>query len=407
MSLDTHTTGHVAVANDMASVLMELGVMVVGLALVARFANRINLSPIPLYLIAGVAFGTGGLIPISFSEGFIEVGAEIGVILLLFMLGLEYTADELTASLRTGAPSGVVDLVLNFPPGFIAGLVLGWRPVEALLLGGITYISSSGIIAKTLSDLNRLGNRETPAVLTMLVMEDLTMAVYLPLVAVLLIGSSLLAGLLSVFLAVAAIVVVVMLALRYGERMSRIVSHRSEEVVLLSTFGLILLSAGIAQRLQVSSGVGAFLFGIAFSGLLAEQARRLLGPLRDLFAATFFLFFGLQINPTDLPPVLPLALMLGIITAVTKVYTGWWAAKRFGIARRGRFRAGAAMVARGEFSIVIAGLGVGAGLEPQLGPLSAAYVLLLAVAGPVLTKSVETIVDALERLALRLGRERA
>jgi monovalent cation:H+ antiporter-2, CPA2 family len=407
MSLDTHTTGYVAVANDMASVLMELGVMVVGLALVARFANRINLSPIPLYLIAGVAFGTGGLIPISFSEGFIEVGAEIGVILLLFMLGLEYTADELTASLRTGAPSGVVDLVLNFPPGFIAGLVLGWRPVEALLLGGITYISSSGIIAKTLSDLNRLGNRETPAVLTMLVMEDLTMAVYLPLVAVLLIGSSLLAGLLSVFLAVAAIVVVVMLALRYGERMSRIVSHRSEEVVLLSTFGLILLSAGIAQRLQVSSGVGAFLFGIAFSGLLAEQARRLLGPLRDLFAATFFLFFGLQINPTDLPPVLPLALMLGIITAVTKVYTGWWAAKRFGIARRGRFRAGAAMVARGEFSIVIAGLGVGAGLEPQLGPLSAAYVLLLAVAGPVLTKSVETIVDALERLALRLGRERA
>jgi monovalent cation:H+ antiporter-2, CPA2 family len=407
MSLDTHTTGHVAVANDMASVLMELGVMVVGLALVARFANRINLSPIPLYLIAGVAFGTGGLIPISFSEGFIEVGAEIGVILLLFMLGLEYTADELTASLRTGAPSGVVDLVLNFPPGFIAGLVLGWRPVEALLLGGITYISSSGIIAKTLSDLNRLGNRETPAVLTMLVMEDLTMAVYLPLVAVLLIGSSLLAGLLSVFLAVAAIVVVVMLALRYGERMSRIISHRSEEVVLLSTFGLILLSAGIAQRLQVSSGVGAFLFGIAFSGLLAEQARRLLGPLRDLFAATFFLFFGLQINPTDLPPVLPLALMLGIITAVTKVYTGWWAAKRFGIARRGRFRAGAAMVARGEFSIVIAGLGVGAGLEPQLGPLAAACVLLLAVAGPVLTKSVETIVDALERLALRLGRERA
>ncbi|HKH21950.1 MAG TPA: cation:proton antiporter, partial [Gammaproteobacteria bacterium] len=309
-----------AVAIDLASVLMELGVMVVGLALVARFANRINLSPIPLYLITGVAFGTGGLIPISFSEGFIEVGAEIGVILLLFMLGLEYTADELTASLRTGAPSGVVDLVLNFPPGFIAGLVLGWRPLEALLLGGITYFSSSGIIAKTLSDLNRLGNRETPAVLTMLVMEDLTMAVYLPLVAVLLIGSSLLAGLLSVFLAVAAMVVVVMLALRYGERMSRIVSHRSEEVVLLSTFGLILLSAGIAQRLQVSSGVGAFLFGIAFSGALAEQARRLLGPLRDLFAATFFLFFGLQINPTDLPPVLALALMLGIITAVTKVY---------------------------------------------------------------------------------------
>jgi CPA2 family monovalent cation:H+ antiporter-2 len=129
--------------------------------------------------------------------------------------------------------------------------------------------------------------------------------------------------------------------------------------------------------------------------------------LRDLFAATFFLFFGLEINPADLPPVLLAALILGIITALTKLYTGWWAAKRIGIASRGRFRAGAAMVARGEFSIVIAGLGVGAGLKPQLGPLSAAYVLFLAVTGPLLAKSIEPLVDALERFTSQLGRKRA
>lgn len=392
---------------DTALVYIELGALVAALALLARLANRFNLSPIPLYLIAGLAVGNGGFIEISFSEAFIEIGAEIGVILLLFMLGLEYTAEELSTSLRSGMPLGIADFALNFPPGFIAGLLLGWQPIEALLLGGVTYISSSGIVAKLLSDLNRVGNRETPAVLTMLVMEDLAMAVYLPLVAVLLIGGGWLTGLISICVAIATIVLVMRLALRHGEVMSSIVSHHSDEVVLLSTFGLLLLVAGVAQRLQISAGVGAFLFGIALSGPIAEQARRLLGPLRDLFAATFFVFFGLQINPADLPAVLLAALILGIITALTKLYTGWWAAKRIGIGSRGRFRAGAAMVARGEFSIVIAGLGVAAGLRPELGPLSAAYVLFLAVTGPLLAKSIEPLVDVIERLASQLGRKRA
>jgi monovalent cation:H+ antiporter-2, CPA2 family len=110
----------------------------------------------------------------------------------------------------------------------------------------------------------------------------------------------------------------------------------------------------------------------------------MLGPLRDLFAA---FFFGLEIDPASLPPVLFKAAVLGIVTAVTRVLTGWWAARRAGMDLSGGLRAGSALVARGEFSIVIAGLGVGAGLEPQLGPLSAAYVLLLAVLGPVLARA--------------------
>jgi CPA2 family monovalent cation:H+ antiporter-2 len=118
---------------------------------------------------------------------------------------------------------------------------------------------------------------------------------------------------------------------------------------------------------------------------MAEQTRRLLAPLRDLFAATFFFFFGLQIDPATLAPALPGAVLLGVVTAGTKVLTGFWAARRSGIDGSGRLRAGMALVARGEFSIVIAGLG--AGLEPQLGPLSAAYVLFLAVLGPILVRA--------------------
>ncbi len=387
-----------AVSGNAALLFIELGAIVVGLALLARLASWIRISPIPLYLLAGLAFGVGGLLPLDLSEGFVEVGAEIGVILLLFMLGLEYTGDELRTSLRSGLPSGLLDLALNFTPGLVAGLLLAWEPVAAVLLGGVTYISSSGVVAKVLADLDRLGNRETPAVLSILVMEDLAMAVYLPLLAVLLVGGGLLAGLFSLAVAIFTVAVVLLIALRFGEPVSRALFSRSDEVVLLTTFGLVVLVAGVAQRLQVSSAIGAFLVGIALSGPVAERARALLGPLRDLFAAVFFVFFGLQVDPSGIPEAALLAIALGLVTAATKVGTGWWAARRIGVRTRGRWRAGTALVARGEFSIVIAGLGVAAGVDAQLGPLAAAYVLFMAVLGPVVTRAAEPALALAQRL---------
>src|SRR5580704_9782509 len=120
-------------AVDVAWVFIELGIAILGLALLARIAHRCGFSAIPLYLLGGLAFGNGGLIPLHFSEDFVRIGAEIGVILLLFMLGLEYTGDELRRNLRTGLAAGVADFVLNFPPGCIAGWLLGWSPLAALL----------------------------------------------------------------------------------------------------------------------------------------------------------------------------------------------------------------------------------------------------------------------------------
>ena len=377
-----------AAGPDVSWVFIELGAAVIGLAVLARIAHRLGFSAIPLYLLGGLAFGNGGLLPLNVSQEFVHVGAEIGVVLLLFMLGLEYTGEELGASLRTGLPAGLVDFGLNFLPGLAAGFLLGWGTLPAVLLGGVTWISSSGVIAKVLAELGRMNDPETPAVLSVLVLEDLAMAVYLPLVSVLLVGRGLREGLVSVLIALATVGLVLFVAVRWGKAISRAVSHQSDEIILLSTFGLVLLVAGVAQRLQVSAAVGAFLVGIALTGAIVEQTHRLLAPLRDLFAATFFFFFGLEIDPASLPRVLSLAAALAAVTAVTKLLTGWWAASRAGIGGPGRWRAGAVLVARGEFSIVIAGLGVSAGLEPRLGPLSAAYVLLLAVAGPVLARLV-------------------
>jgi CPA2 family monovalent cation:H+ antiporter-2 len=264
--------------------------------------------------------------------------------------------------------------------------------LAALLLGGVTYISSSGVIAKILAELGRLNNPETPTLISILVFEDFAMAVYLPLVAVLLIGQGISQVVISVLVALFAVGVVLFIAVRYGKKFSVFIAHQSDEVILLTTFGLILLVAGLAQRLQVSAAIGAFLIGIALSEPIAERTHNLLAPLRDLFAAIFFLFFGLQIDPASLPPVLLLALLLGAITALTKILTGWLAARRLKANPLEAMRAGAALVARGEFSIVIAGLGVSAGVESQMGALSAAYVLLLAILGPILTRLIEPLV---------------
>lgn len=307
------------------------------------------------YLLAGLAFGNGGLAPLNVSTAFIQLGAAIGVLLLLFMLGLEYSGEELKDNLVRGLPAGVMDLVLNFPAGLAAGMLLGWRPLAAVLLGGVTWISSSGVVAKVLAELQRLGSPETPAVLSILVLEDLVMAVYLPLVAVVLAGGGPAKVTISVSVAITAVFLVLLVAVKYGQALSRLAAHESDEIILLTTFGTVLLVAGLAERLRVFSAIGAFLVGIAASGPIAEQSHRLVAPLRDLFAATFFFFFGLQIDPATLPRALPVAVALGLGTAFTKVLTGYWAARRSNVDSRGRWRAGMALVARGEFSIVIAG----------------------------------------------------
>ncbi len=169
--------------------------------LLTRLASRWGFSAIPLYLLAGLAFGNGGILPLQFSEEFVHIGAEIGVILLLFMLGLEYSGEELIANLKIGLPAGMIDFILNFPPGLLVGLLLGWSPLAAVLLGGITYISSSGVIAKILAELGRLNNPETPTIISILVFEDFAMAVYLPLIAVLLIGQGITQAMISVLVA--------------------------------------------------------------------------------------------------------------------------------------------------------------------------------------------------------------
>ncbi|GAA2355212.1 cation:proton antiporter [Nonomuraea africana] len=366
------------------ALLLELGVILAALSVLGALARRFALSPIPLYLFAGLSLGEGGIAPVPAAGEFVQIGAAIGLVLLLLALGLQFSINEFSASLRRHVPSAAVDLVLNAVPGALAGWFLGLDGVGILALAGVTYISSSGIIARLLDDLRRLGNRETPAVLSVLVLEDFAMAAYLPLLVVLASGGTWLQATLGVLVAVGAVLAAFVVSYRWGHHLGRLLSDPDPEQLMLRVLGITLIVAALAELVHASAAVGAFLVGLTLTGEAARRARSVLTPLRDLFAAVFFLAIGLSVSLRDLVPVLPVALVLAVVTAATKVATGQYAAFREGAGARGRLRAGTALIARGEFSIVIIGL-VGA-QHDKLGPLVAAYVLVLAIAGPLATR---------------------
>jgi monovalent cation:H+ antiporter-2, CPA2 family len=379
-----------AAGAEAAKAFVEIGAVALALAALARMAGRLGVTTIPFYLLAGLAVGEGGIAPLDVSADFIELVAEIGVLLLLLTLGLEYTADELRHGLRTGLVPGLTDAVANFTPGFAVGLLLGWDVTAAVLLGGVCWVSSSGIVAKVLSDLDRLANRETPSILNLLVIEDLAMAVYLPVAAALVAGKDFSETAITVAVAVAAVILILVAALRFGRHLSSLLEGGSDEALLLAVFGLTLLVGGLAQQVEVSAAIGAFLVGLALSGPVQHRAGNLVGPLRDLFAAVFFLFFSFQIKPGDLLGALLPAAGLAIVAAGGKLATGWVGAGRAGVARAGRLRAGSALIARGEFSIVIASLGADLADGADLGALAAAFVLVTAIAGPLAARALDS-----------------
>ena len=377
-----------------SALFVELGAIILGLGLLSRIAARLQISAIPFFLLVGLAFGDGGIYPLVTTQEFIDTGAAVGVVLLLLVLGLESSGSELVTSLRENAPAGVVDVIINGLPGVAVALILGWDAKSAVALAGITAISSSGIVARLLDSLRgdeAVVKRIRTTTISLLVLEDLAVAIYLPILAALLTRRSGPSGVAGPVIAVLTLLVALALALRFGGHLSRLLYSKNRESLLLCVLGVGLLVAGGAERLHVSAAVGAFLVGISLSGQVVEGARAVLTPLRDLFAAAFFVFVGLRTDPAAIPDVLVPAICLAFVGVLTKVVTGAFAARRNGLARAEGRQIGALLVARGEFSIVIATIGVQGGLNPRIEALTTAYVLVMGVVGSLAPRGVDLL----------------
>ena len=368
-----------AASAQTAALLAEVGAALLLLGVVAFIANRLKFSVVPLYLLIGLAIGEGGVVPLSLSEEFLNTGAQIGAIMLLLLLGLEYSAYDLAKAFRDRKSAGVIDFFANATPGFILGWLLGWGIGGALALGGITYVSSSGIAAQLIKEMGWRRSEVSKRAIGVLVFEDLALAPYLPLLTAVVLGASAWTGVISVAVALAITGAVILISFRGTARWSKILDPNEPGGLLLTVFGAALLAAGLADMIGFSGVVAAFLIGLLLTGEVAETARARLSPIRDIFAAIFFLFFGITTNPADLPAVLPLALLLTVLGIGGKYLVGWWVTRDLNDPMSA-WRTTGFLIARGEFSMVIAALAAPIVLGVELQALTLAYVILTAFA---------------------------
>jgi len=366
-------------------VLGEIGSVLIALGIAAFFASRLRFSAVPIFLCAGLFFGNGGIVELNLSDDFLNLGAQIGAILLLLLLGLEYSAGELVETVKARKSLGFVDVILNGAPGALFGFLMGWGLVGALVLGGITFVSSSGIAAQLIKDGSLTGLHSTKRAISVLVIEDLFLAVYLPILSAIIASVALVTGLISISIALLIAGGALLLAAR-GLHIPHAPNIMGDSATLLLTvFGAALLASGLATYIGFSGAVAAFLVGLILTGDVAIVARVRLAPLRDLFAAIFFLFFGLQTDPRDIPSVLIPALILTVIGVGSKWLTAWWAMKDEA-EERGVMRVAAILIPRGEFSIVIAGLAASATFAKDLQSLTITYVILTTVIASLLIR---------------------
>ena len=366
-----------AASPETSAQLAEIGAALLVLGLVAFLANKMKFSVVPLYLMIGLALGNGGFIPLSLSEEFLVTGAQIGAIMLLLLLGLEYSAYDLAKSFKERKSAGVIDVIANATPGFLIGFVLGWGIPGALALAGITYVSSSGIAAQLIKEMGFRKSEVSKRAIGVLVFEDLALAPYLPLLSAVILGVSVWSGLLTVGLALAITGLVILVSFKGSSRFQKFLDPNEPGGLLLTVFGTALLAAGLADLVGFSGVVAAFLIGLLLTGEVAEAARSRLMPLRDIFAAIFFLFFGITTDPSELPAVLPLAFALTVVGIAGKYAVGWWVTRDL-TDRLAVWRTTAFLIPRGEFSIVIAALAAPAVLSVNLQALTLAYVILTA-----------------------------
>ena len=390
----------------MAAGLLELGQVFLVCAVAGAIALRIGLSVIPLYVVSGMAAGPFvagrlGLPTVPESE-LLTVLAEVGIVLLLFFLGLEFSLDRLLASRSRITRAGAVDLAVNLPLGIVIGLALGWSAVEALLLGGIVYISSSAIITKTLIDLGWIANGEAEPILGTLVFEDLFIAVYLAVVTSLVLGGDV--GEVGRSLVIAfGFLGALLIAVQYGtDVFARVLDVSGPEAFVLRALGVVVPIAGVALSIGVSEAVAAFFVGMGFANSgHRDRLERLLSPVRDVFAAVFFFWIGVGTDPRLVAGVaLPLAAAV-VATAPAKMLSGYVGGRIYDLSARRSLRVGVGLVPRGEFSLVIAALAAGGSttvLQETIPALAVGYVLVMGTLGTVLMQRSDGVERVLRRV---------
>ena len=398
----------------MDNVILEIGLALALIAFAVALAHRLGLSNVPFLIIIGMAVGPHapqfGVFDFRFIEtsSLIEYMGRIGVLFLLFYLGLESNVTRLIEAGRSILVGGTIYVGINFTAGFTFGYLAGFPLREALIIAGLTTVSSSAIVAKILFDYRRMANPETQIILGITMFEDVFLAVYLSLISgIVLSGASSLGGVLSSGGIALGFIVGLMVVGRWATPLlNRLLRISSNEVFVVVVFGSLFLLAGLGETIHVAESIGALLLGLILGETEhSERMERLVVPFRDFFGAIFFFGFGLSIDPFTLGGAAWLAVGAALLSLVGVVVAGSIVGRRAGLPAVGSLNTSFTLLARGEFSIIIVNLAIAGSLLPVLQPLAALYVLILASASPLLAKESEHIYGLFARLFSRSGGE--
>jgi CPA2 family monovalent cation:H+ antiporter-2 len=369
----------------LADELLALGGAFLAAALFARLGRRVGLPTIPLFMLAGLLLGpyTPGIALVEDPSDF-GLLSSLGLILLLFYLGLEFHLNDLIGGGRKLVSAGVLYLVINVGLGLGFGFALGWGSGEALILAGVIGISSSAIVTKVLMETGRLGRPESTLILGIIVVEDVFLALYLALLQPVLGAAETIGEAAQQFGIALAFLLVLTATARYAAGLvGRLVETKDDELLIVTFVGLAVLSAGIAEKLGVSDAIGAFMIGLILgSSQAGPRIQNLVHPLRDAFAALFFFTFGLSIDPGEVAGVLVVIAIAVVLTVIGNVAAGALSARIYGFGRGQAAYVSLTVLARGEFALVLAALAAASGLDPRITAFVAGYVLVMAVLGP-------------------------
>lgn len=372
------------------------------LVVASALASRFGLSAIPAFIVAGLLLGEhppAGLPSLVHHSAPMELLADLGIVLLLFFLGLEFSIDRLLHAGGLLAVGGTIDLLVNGALGFAVGMLLFGPGAEAFLVAGVMYVSSSGIISRALFDFRRLADDETDLVLAVLVFEDLAIALLLGVAAAVATGEAVGAGSISATgaLALAFVVVVLALSVVAHRWIDRVTPRLNAEQLVLGALAVALAGAALGELAGVSEAVGALLAGVLMSSTQArDQVEAELLGIRDIAAGIFFFAFGVSVDLARFPDV-ALWLALAIPVAIGgKLVSGYGAARLLGFRKRQSLNTGAALVARGEFSIILAQLAaagtvLNSDFRDQVGAFAGIFVVVTAVVGVVFMKESRTL----------------
>lgn len=384
----------------MEHIVFEVGLALALIALAGFLSVKLKFSIVPFYILVGMVVGPHapdiGLFDLRFiqSQPLIEFMGRVGVLFLLFYLGLEFSVGRLIKAGRSIAVGGTIYIVINFTLGLLFGFAAGFPLKEVLIIAGITTISSSAIVAKVLVDLKRTANRETEMILGIIMFEDIFLAVYISIVSGLVLSgaTSLMGVLSSALIALGYMLLIIIVGRKAVPLLNRVLNIKSNEVFMITVFSALFLIAGFSETIHVAEAIGALLVGLVLAETQhMKRIEHMILPFRDFFGAMFFFSFGLTIDPLSLGGAVWLSIAAVIVTIFGNVVAGLLAGRSAGLPAKASTNIGLTIVSRGEFSIIMANLGKAGALMEILQPFAALYVLILAILGPLMTKESKRI----------------